>query len=1151
MTARDRAARAKLKARYGQVIKQKSANGDVGKYSPTPASRKPDPVGVIDNRDDEQLSSAIVRESDAGIRDTSPPTQSNDTTMNVAMKSQGPSAAQQKATQVAMAKKKIAASRRAVSPAKNAYNDNLMASRKAVSPVKPVKIAYNYKPTVETRKVAKPAPPVEEQVSGAYTPPRTSKRREMARNFAASRVATSSPQPKMQKPEPVVVKTNSISAKRNAFAHKVSQTYSCSEEVGSMKSKSTSFEKPENMDRVARNMMEGTRSYELARLRAASPAVVAAATVKPISQPKAPAGHCDSTFYDEDESTLYSQDESTLCDEYLARNAVLQRREQFRMKQVDNNAPKADRDYSFADFNKHTSDIVSDPPGPSMRDQYLKKLEDNRRPQNAVRDASFLQPNNRMPDQFDSTFPGPPFPSLSHSFSDLKKQEDKRRPQKAVNDASFLQSNHNKDDQFGSSSFPDPPLPSISHSSSAASNPSAKIQRINKVNPPPPPPPPPHKKETENENQAFGDGFGFSQEEFSHASWGVGPAFSADMNTNGDAEWSQPVNCSAEQKGSNSAEWDATSKDEEEDAIKVEDKENTETVADDSQYEGESPSATASVQYVDFRVGRSRGGSADCDSIIDEKEELDNSIVSEETTASATEFDPLSMFGGSDEEIEPSDGNAQSKVSWADPTIPKDEEIADNHSNNQAQSTFSSSQQSTKVEDASNSISFPSLNSGHLPKPPNPAPSNSAKVTPQPVKNVISAPPDSPSGTESLESWWQSRYASSQNNDINAAVQEALLNEASSASKKSRADSSKTMSGVSTLSTSLTPVTSNERVPSREIDEEESCSIFSGISGADEDEQKGLSYQAAVTTNIVDPIVQAESEEDDIFSGVSASNTKDLQADDTVMKSDMGGTSSGFTLKRANAESHSMLYGNNTVATSSYAPKKVMNSLVDGMSTASFSSPFQTMNPASQYIRESRESLRSLQENNYGVIELKNKKSSPTNSHTSDITSSVIFERDPPRRAAHQRFGRDQERILETNESEEAESMISKEISVIVKSDQVVEGEVKKATTANRGVSLVAPSSCDSTSQGSTFDQTKTTGMHTGAESQGAPFGLSGLRDQAKAAILSRFSCGLLNASSFAVCAPNGKKIFCIPCSPFSYCWCSFVLTSFIPRPRI
>eukprot|EP00985_Skeletonema_marinoi_P024532 scaffold17125_cov73-Skeletonema_marinoi.AAC.1 len=103
---------------------------------------------------------------------------------------------------------------------------------------------------------------------------------------------------------------------------------------------------------------------------------------------------------------------------------------------------------------------------------------------------------------------------------------------------------------------------------------------------------------------------------------------------------------------------------------------------------------------------------------------------------------------------------------------------------------------------------------------------------------------------------------------------------------------------------------------------------------------------------LLDPTAQnidlAETEEEDIFSGVSVSNTKDLTSDGQTIplreasafddsrrsiKSDMGGNSSGFTLKRANAESHSMLYGNNTVGVSTYAQSKVMNSLADGMST--------------------------------------------------------------------------------------------------------------------------------------------------------------------------------------------------------------------------
>jgi hypothetical protein len=400
-------------------------------------------------------------------------------------------------------------------------------------------------------------------------------------------------------------------------------------------------------------------------------------------------------------------------------------------------------------------------------------------------------------------------------------------------------------------------------------------------------------------------------------------------------------------------------------------------------------------------------------------------------------------------------------------------------------------------------------------KPPKPAqqlPSLSTKAPPPPAKNVVRPPPDSPSGTESLESWWQSRYASSQNNDINAAVQEALLNEASSVSKKSQAVSSKNMSGLSTLSSNLRVVRSKEQISSDVINEEESCSIFSGISGIDEDAPTDAEYQVTVAQKRFGSTKQnrndsAETEEEDL-SGVSVNKAKGLQGE--AMQSVIDG-SSRFTLKRSNAGSHSMLYGNSSVGMSPYVQSKVMNSLADGISMTSFSTPIQNANAVSQNMQESKETIStSLSENNYGVIELKNnEKTSPANSHTSDITSSVVFGFDPPTRAAHKRYERVQghERILETNESEESDGIKSRDVSITGKSEQV-DGEKTKMNTANRGVSLIAPSTFDSISQGSS-DQKQT--------------GLSGLRDKAKAAILSRFSCGFLNASSFALCAADGK----------------------------
>ena len=1065
LTEQDRAKRAKMLARY----KQKSVCGD------DQTSPKPEPVEVSDDRrDDEQLTSRVTPASDSTLRDATQ-TNSNDVddaTRDVLKKSQASphSAARQRANQLAMAKKKLAASRKVATPVKTAYSSKTIVQRQASVTEK-----------VKKLESARPAPgPLEKKVDEPYTPPRVvSKRAEMARKLAASRVTTLSPQPKMKKSEkPVVTNSahakwevkNSVDVKSFAFA---SKSLVPDADMVKSKSGSSSFDKPrhtlptETMDRFAANKTSATKSNQLARLRAASPAVVAAvaaAKAKPTkmgysTSNKRRDDNCDT---DEDESTFFDDDD-------FAQEAVIQRREQFRKKQEEKKNPKA------------------------------------------VGDPSFLQPNNPpMSDQFGHSIPKNPV-SMSDSVSD-------------------------------------PSLPSMSLTSSRdtdAPNPSLEI-KVNEGVPSPPP-----KTEGEKVSQDFEEGFGFSQEDFSHASWGLGPAFSTEIIASGDAEWSRPVNCSTEQKvvksvecsasfekdekeaglmESKSAEFAASfqvkvSKDEEEDGvIEGGDKENVNTIADAPREDVVSPSATASVQYIDFGVGKSRGGSVERNSINDEEEDLDKSIVSEETTASATEFDPLSMFGGSDDELqemESSDDNAQTKVSWATHV-----QISGNSSSDQARSVSSSSQNLTRAEDGSNSISFPSLNSGSLMKPPKPAHQppthHSVKAPPPPAKNVVKPPPDSPSGTESLESWWQSRCASSQNNDINAAVQEALLNEASSVSKKSQADSLKNISGVSTLSSGITLVESKEQVPSNTINEDESCSIFSGISGIDEVAQQ-------VTKNLLDTnIDSAKTEEEDIFSGVSVSNTNIfMQVDDVAMKSAMGGTSSGFTLQRANAESQSMMYANYQ-----YTQSKVMNSLVDGMSTTSLSTQM-LQTPNAQYMPESKESLSSLQENNYGVIELKNnEKSSPANSHTSDITSSVVFGCEPTPRRAHRNFGRDHERILETNESEEKDSIKSREASLTFKSEQPVESEVNKMNTASKSVSQVAPSTCDSTSQGSTFDQTRTTGtgMQDEYESQAPYFGLSGLRDQAKAAILSRFSCGLLNASSFALCTANGKKVICQTC---------------------
>jgi hypothetical protein len=1046
-TERDRATRAKQFARY----KQKSVSKNVSATSPvrgvnSSASNLDPPVDTVDNRDDdEQLTSVAISTSDSAPRDTS-----------IVEDDPKPSSCR-----VAMAKKKLAASRKATSPMKTTVNKSNPIMQMKGDTDEEVKNPGN-KSLVSARRAQ-----LEKQVAKEpepITPPRNvSKRAEMARRLAASRAAAAAAEPTTKRLENEVLKGSALNTYAGSTLVKASSNSSQQSATESMNKPSMSS-RTEPMKQFNANKTGANRFNELARLRASSPALSAALAKPVVKQPKTNLPVEVENYDSDDESTGFNGGD-------LARTAVLERREQYRR----------------------------------MKEGFLTDIS---------------------PEQFNHQ-EEPPVSSFDHPGQ------------------SFA---NNVVSMSGGDSVSDPPLPNMRLSSSQeseASNPHLNDKFNQAIQPPPPPPPfpakdcvkegHPPKNESVKINQEFKEGIGFSQEDFSNASWGLGPAFSNEIVANGEADWSCPVNCSSEQKGSSDwADFDAPAKRSHEAEENVtdeeEDKENIKTVAVSQQEDLHvEPSATESVHYVDFGVGRSRGGSVDCNSVIDEEEEqLDKSIMSEETTASATEFDPLSMFGGSDEEMKPNDDdNARSTVSWA---TPKDvtQQKGTAVSVDQAQTVSSSSQQevTVKAEDETNSISFPSLNSGSLMKPPKPAqqvPNNSTKAPPPPppVKNATKPIPDSPSGTESLESWWQSRYASSQNNDINAAVQEALLNETSSVSKKSQADSSKNISGVSTLSSNLTPVRDTEQVQACVI-EEESCSIFSGI----EEESVSLQshkdtsgYAAALAQNILGPKHNSidSNETEDIFSGVSVSNTKDHQADGVVMKSAMDGMSTGFTINRANAESQSMMLGKGT----RHVP---MTSLVDGMSTTTFSSPIlQTANAASQSmfmqnertIPESREALSvDVSENNYGVIELKNnEQSSPANSYTSDITSSVIFSgRDPPRRFAHNRSESYHQKIVESNESQETDSRHSGDFE-----GKVAEVEVDQMNTANRGVSLMARSTSDSSSDHSSLQLSKNSG-------------LSGLRDQAKAAILSRFSgsCAVLNASSFAMC-------FNIPDSLSSY----------------
>lgn len=1084
-TERDRAKRAKQFARY----KQKSVSKNVSATSPvrgvnSSASNLDPPVETVDKRDDdEQLTSVAISASDSAPRDTA-----------IAEDDPKPSSCR-----VAMAKKKLAASRKATSPMKTTVNkSNPIMQTKGDDTVEEVKNPGN-KSLVSARRAQLEKQMVKEPEPEPITPPRNvSKRAEMARRLAASRAAAAAAEPTTKKLENEVLKGSALNTYAGSTLVKAKYSSNSSQQSATESlNKPSMSSRTEPMKRFNANKTGTNRFNELARLRASSPALSAALAKPVVKQPKTNLPvEVENYDSDHDASTGLDDESTGFNSADLARTAVLERREQYRR----------------------------------MKEGFLTDIS---------------------PEQF------------NHSFSNLVHHPEQRRNEQEEPPVSSLDYSgqsfaNNVVSMSGGDSVSDPPLPNMCLSSSResdASNPSLN-DKFNQAQPPPPPPPLPAKdcvkdpghspkNESVKVNQEFKEGIGFSQEDFSNASWGLGPAFSNEIIANGEADWSCPVNCSSEQKGSSDwADFDAPAKrshvEEENVTDEEEDKENIATVADSQQEDLHvEPSATESVHYVDFAVGRSRGGSVDCNSVIDEEEEEqldDKSIMSEETTASATEFDPLSMFGGSDEEskeMKPNDDdNARTSVSWA---TPKDvtQQKGNAVSVDQAQTVSSASQQevAVKAEDETNSISFPSLNSGSLMKPPKPAqqvPNHSTKAPPPPppVKNATKPIPDSPSGTESLESWWQSRYASSQNNDINAAVQEALLNETSSVSKKSQSDSSKNISGVSTLSSNLTPVRDTEQVQTCVI-EEESCSIFSGI----EEESVSLQshkdtsgYAAALAQNILGPKHNSidSNETEDIFSGVSVSNTKDHQADGVVMKSAMDGMSTGFTINRANAESQSMMLGNGT----RHVP---MTSLVDGMSTTTFSSPIlQTANAASQSmfmqnertIPESREALSvDVSENNYGVIELKNnEQSSPANSYTSDITSSVIFSgRDPPRRFAHNRSESYHDKILESNESQETGSRHSGDFEGInrkepSKMEQVAEVEVDQMNTANRGVSLMARSTSDSSSDHSSLQISKRPEVNSG---------LSGLRDQAKAAILARFSgsCAVLNASSFAICS--------------------------------
>jgi hypothetical protein len=332
------------------------------------------------------------------------------------------------------------------------------------------------------------------------------------------------------------------------------------------------------------------------------------------------------------------------------------------------------------------------------------------------------------------------------------------------------------------------------------------------------------------------------------------------------------------------------------------------------------------------------------------------SKCSEGTMGTATEFDPISLF-----EIEKMDSfpacnveeNDASVVSWASAKV-------------------------LKPHDDSANSAFASLRAG--------APMDASTLFGQDKSAV-----DTPSGKESLGSWWQSRYASTHNNDINAAVQDAL-NEATSRDEQrsdyatERCDSSK-----------------------REFATPKNVQQHSGGISNDPLSSRTKYFKPPSPSSPDDDSIFGDLDDDSL--GCSKRHTSNNKSGRKSSLSRYGTIS--------NAETDDIFAGVSVSSRQRNQPKEssaiIMKSLLDGSTTTGSQSMHQKTKAGS---REPECPLPKVEEQEtepmglfmmngtYGVINVKDSgKNSPTASVTSDITTSVIFGGDFGKKRAFPRKG--------------------------------------------------------------------------------------------------------------------------------------------------
>ena len=506
----------------------------------------------------------------------------------------------------------------------------------------------------------------------------------------------------------------------------------------------------------------------------------------------------------------------------------------------------------------------------------------------------------------------------------------------------------------------------------------------------------------------------------------------------------------------------------------------------------------------------------------DDDDDANNNSVgaaSEGTEGTATAFDPLSMFG--EEEIIENceiDGNAN------------------------ADTAFSSSPGSAVFE--------PSLTSGTNSAIGITNNSKAQALYQQGSSNGRAIP--SPAGSESLESWWQNRYASTQSNDVNLAVLEALTKSVVIEKEKiPQLEKIEASSEISTLPSQAMVLPTMKSVESKsqyhQLNLKNQSSLLSMSDEEDsvfgsliDDEMPMPSSRPSIDKSIrasSPALIVNTTTDEDIFSGVSVSSQQQLSTqlsslfprlkESNAMKSILDdGTQFSSQFPRLN-KSHAMksLLDDGTVE----SPSNQQPPKYDGNDySKAVSNP-----PADSSASAENHRLFISPVEGYGVINLQKIEQSPTNeSITSDITSSVVFGYSSDFARRKTSLGRQD--ILETHNeivcdaNEDHEDDDDDEEQILPHS-AVGDGKINYFKDANRVISLISPSTDDITSHLSAKagdGSNKLPGIH-GDMIQSKKSQDSALLapKSVKPSFLSQLSsCRIFASSSFVYCAgANGE----------------------------